>query len=114
MTHSNSRLVTLLARIRERRARVGVIGLGYVGLPLAVELACAGFHVTGFDVNTAKVREVNGGRSYIPDVDPAQLADAVAGGRLHATSEPSALADLDVIDMGSIVVLGDAPCPPLP
>jgi UDP-N-acetyl-D-glucosamine dehydrogenase len=99
MTHANSRLVTLLARLRDRRARVGVIGLGYVGLPLAVELARAGFHVTGLDVNASKVREVNAGRSYIPDVDPAHLADAVAGARLRATTDPAALAGLDVIDV---------------
>ena len=61
-------MATLLDRIRSRHASIGVIGLGYVGLPLAVEFARAGFHVTGFDVDASKAAEINAGRSYIPDV----------------------------------------------
>jgi UDP-N-acetyl-D-mannosaminuronate dehydrogenase len=61
-----------------RKARVGVIGLAYVGLPLAVEFARAGFDVTGFDVHPEKVAVINAGRSYVPDVPPADLAAAVA------------------------------------
>ena len=56
---------TLLDRIRARDARIGVIGLGYVGLPLAVEFARAGFTVTGFDVDARKTAQINCGRSYI-------------------------------------------------
>src|SRR4030088_521154 len=59
---------TLHDRIRTRSARVGVIGLGYVGLPLAVEFARAGFTVAGFDVDASKIAQINAGKSYIPDV----------------------------------------------
>jgi len=64
---------TLLDRIRTKQARIGVIGLGYVGLPLAVELAHAGFTVTGFDVDKHKTDQINAGKSYIPDVPEARL-----------------------------------------
>jgi UDP-N-acetyl-D-glucosamine dehydrogenase len=99
MTPGTTRLSDLLGRLRDRRARVGVIGLGYVGLPLAVELARAGFQVTGIDLDPAKVRDITAGRSYIPDVKTTDLADVVANGRLRATSDPSTLSDLDVIDI---------------
>ena len=58
----------LKEKLETRQARIGVIGLGYVGLPLAVEFARAGFDVTGFDVDASKVTEINAGRSYILDV----------------------------------------------
>ena len=58
----------LAEKIRSRTAKVGVIGLGYVGLPLAVEFANAGFSVTGIDVQTSRVAELNSGSSYIQDV----------------------------------------------
>ena len=58
----------LLDRIRTKQAKVGVIGLGYVGLPLAVEFARHGFSVTGFDIDENKARAINASRSYIPDV----------------------------------------------
>jgi UDP-N-acetyl-D-glucosamine dehydrogenase len=91
--------MTLLDRIRARQAKVGVIGLGYVGLPLAVELAKVGFDVTGFDVDVRKVGELSAGRSYIPDVPTAEVAELVAAGRLHATTDMSGLAPMDVIDI---------------
>src|SRR3979490_2202768 len=69
-----------LDRIRARQARVGVIGLGYVGLPLVVEFARAGFDVTGFDVDSSKTDQINAGRSYIPDVSEADLAACVKAG----------------------------------
>jgi UDP-N-acetyl-D-glucosamine dehydrogenase len=90
---------TLLTLIRERQAHVGIIGLGYVGLPLAVEFARAGFDVTGFDVDDAKVSEINAGRSYIPDVPQHELAEAVAAGRLRATTDMRRLEDMDVADI---------------
>ena len=69
LTQPSSHRPPTLERIRARTARVGVIGLGYVGLPLAVEFAHAGFDVTGFDVDAGQERDqINGGRSYIPDV----------------------------------------------
>ena len=60
--------MNLKDKIRDRKARIGVIGLGYVGLPLAVEFAKKGFDVTGFDVEASKTDEINAGRSYILDV----------------------------------------------
>jgi UDP-N-acetyl-D-glucosamine dehydrogenase len=89
----------LLRRITEKQARIGVIGLGYVGLPLAVEFARAGFSVVGYDVDAAKTDALNAGRSYIPDVPTGHVAEVVARGTLRATTDPSALADVDVIDI---------------
>jgi UDP-N-acetyl-D-glucosamine dehydrogenase len=90
---------TLLERITTQRARVGVIGLGYVGLPLAVEFAKAGFDVTGFDVDESKVAAIAAGRSYIPDVPQRELTAVVDAGRLHATSDMTRLSDMDVADI---------------
>jgi UDP-N-acetyl-D-glucosamine dehydrogenase len=86
-------------RIRDRKARIGIIGLGYVGLPLAVEFARAGFDVTGFDVDEAKPRQINAGTSYIPDVPSADLARAVSSGTLRATTDMRQLGSMDVIDI---------------
>jgi UDP-N-acetyl-D-glucosamine dehydrogenase len=89
----------LLDRIRSRRARAGVVGLGYVGLPLAAELGRAGFTVTGIDLDPARVAAVNDGRSYIDDVPNADLARLVADGRLTATSDFAAVAALDTVNI---------------
>ncbi|MES1256409.1 MAG: nucleotide sugar dehydrogenase [Acidobacteriota bacterium] len=89
----------LLARFTARQASVGIIGLGYVGLPLAVEFAKAGFDVTGFDVDDAKNAEINAGRSYIPDVPSAELAAVVSAGRFRATADMAKLGGMDVIDI---------------
>jgi UDP-N-acetyl-D-glucosamine dehydrogenase len=91
--------VTLKEKIDSRRAKIGVIGLGYVGLPLAVEFARAGFDVTGFDVDGSKVVAINGGRSYILDVKDCEIAEQVTAGRLRATCEMSRLGDMDAIDI---------------
>ena len=91
--------MNLKEKIEARRARVGVIGLGYVGLPLAVEFARAGFDVTGFDVDTSKVTEINAGRSYIGDVSSADVAVHVTAGKLRATTDMSKLGDMDVVDI---------------
>src|SRR5256885_8177081 len=99
MTTQNPSPATTLERIRSRNARVGVIGLGYVGLPLAVEFARAGFDVTGFDVDAAKTDQINAGKSYIPDVAEADLAACVAAGRLRATTDMSQLGAMDAIDI---------------
>ncbi len=90
---------TLLDRIAAREARIGVIGLGYVGLPLAVEFANHGFDVTGFDVDESKVAALNRVHCYIPDVPQADLAAAVHAGRFRATTDMSKLADMDVADI---------------
>lgn len=89
----------LKERIRTRTARIGVIGLGYVGLPLAVEFAKQGFDVTGFDVDGWKVAEINAGRSYIGDVKTEDVAATTAANRLRATTDMSKLHDMDVIDI---------------
>jgi UDP-N-acetyl-D-glucosamine dehydrogenase len=89
----------LLNKIRSRRARAGVVGLGYVGLPLAVELARAGFTTVGIDLDSRKVDSVNRGASYIPDVPAAEMAGLVASGRLRATVDFAAAAELDTINI---------------
>jgi UDP-N-acetyl-D-glucosamine dehydrogenase len=87
----------LLTRIADRNFRVGVIGLGYVGLPLAVEKARAGFKTTGFDVQQKKVDMVNQGINYIGDVVQEDLASLVKNGMLRATSDFSFVTDCDFI-----------------
>lgn len=87
----------LIDRIAARTIRVGVVGLGYVGLPLAVEKAKAGFHTTGFDVQKQKVEMVNAGHNYIGDVVQADLAKLVSEGMLRATDDFSFVRDCDFI-----------------
>jgi UDP-N-acetyl-D-glucosamine dehydrogenase len=87
----------LKQRILTREARIGVMGLGYVGLTEALELARAGFRVTGFDVDAARVEAVRAGRSYLVDVSDEDLAQAGADGKLQATEAFDLLADMDVI-----------------
>ena len=89
----------LLNRIRSKEARLGVIGLGYVGLPLAVEFARAGFSVVGYDVSADRVADIQAGRSYIPDVPSDHLAEVVKSGHLVATTSPDVLRDVDIIDI---------------
>ena len=89
----------IVDRIRNKQARIGVIGLGYVGLPLAVEFARAGLEVVGFDVDESKIVEITAGRSYIPDVPQHELAECVAAGTLRATTDFSLLRDMDVADI---------------
>jgi UDP-N-acetyl-D-glucosamine dehydrogenase len=92
-----SRLEELRERIDAREARIGVIGLGYVGLPLAVEFAKAGFPVVGFDLDARKVERLAAGDSYVEDVPAADVAGAVAAGRLRATTDFGELSRCDVI-----------------
>jgi len=86
-------------KIRSRTAQAGVVGLGYVGLPLAVEFAKAGFQVTGIEVGQDKVARVNAGQSYVLDVPTAVLEPLVAQGRLRATTDFSVLAGLDTVNI---------------
>jgi len=83
--------------VAARSARIGVIGLGYVGLPLVIEFARAGFKSTGFEVDPGKAEEINRGHSYIPDVPSYLVAGLVASDTLQATTDFSALKDADVI-----------------
>src|SRR2546430_8149504 len=87
----------LINLIKERRARVGVIGLGYVGLPLATEFASKGLSVVGFEVDEKKVAEINAGRSYIGDVASDLIRDSVDTGRLRATTDFDLLQECDAI-----------------
>jgi len=89
-------VVTLMARLADRSARVGVIGLGYVGLPLAAAAARAGFAVTGFDIDPAKAERLNRGDSYIDAVSGEQIAALIAARRFEATADFAQLADCDV------------------
>jgi UDP-N-acetyl-D-glucosamine dehydrogenase len=86
-------------KIRNRTARVGVIGLGYVGLPLGVEFAKAGFQVTGIDISRSKVDSVNAGCSYVGDIPTSVLADLVGRQQLRATTDFSVVAQLDTINI---------------
>ena len=83
--------------VEAKRARVGVIGLGYVGLPLAVEFARKGLRAVGFEVDARKAELINRGESYIGDVQSAALAEAVSAERLHATTDFDELAGCDAI-----------------
>src|ERR1017187_4899035 len=89
----------LAERIVNKTARVGIIGLGYVGLPLAVEFAKAGLSVTGIDVIDSKVERLNAGDSYVQDVAPEDVARLVEAGKLRATTDFSVIADLDTINI---------------
>src|SRR2546428_11110030 len=83
--------------IEARTAKVGVIGLGYVGLPLVLEFHRAGFPVIGFDIDGQKVDALRAGTSYIAHIDAARIGAAVKGGRFDATSDFRRLAEADAI-----------------
>lgn len=87
----------LLTKIKNKTAILGVIGLGYVGLPLAVEKAKAGYKTIGFDVQEKKVRWVNEGHNYINDIENSDLEEMVKEGKLKATSDYSFINDTDVV-----------------
>lgn len=87
----------LVEKIQARTARVGIIGLGYVGLPLAVEQAKVGFHVTGFDLNAPRVEQLNAGENYISDVDDDEFRQLVDKGMIQATTDVSGMADMDIL-----------------
>jgi len=87
----------LLTKIKNKTAVLGVIGLGYVGLPLAVEKAKAGYNTIGFDIQEKKVQWVNEGHNYINDIEDSDLEGMVKEGKLKATSDYSFINDTDVI-----------------
>jgi UDP-N-acetyl-D-glucosamine dehydrogenase len=86
-------------KISTRTAHVGIVGLGYVGLPLAVEFAKAGFTVTGIDLVESKVARVNAGDSYVQDIAQKDIASLVESGKLTATTDFSVISDLDTINI---------------
>ncbi len=89
----------LSEKLKDKTAHLGVIGLGYVGLPLAVEYALAGYRVTGFDLAEAKVAGINAGRSHVKDVSSETLARVVSAGLLTATTEFGELANVDTVNI---------------
>ena len=89
----------LLDKIESRRARTGVVGLGYVGLPLLVELGKAGFHATGIDLDARKIQAIDESRSYIPDVSTADVLALKRAGKLDATTDFSVVKELDTINI---------------
>lgn len=89
----------ILQRIADREARIGIVGLGYVGLPLAVAFAQEGFHVIGVDVDAGKVASLNHGESYVEDVPSSVLGDLVGRGLLRATTDYADMAEVDAISI---------------
>ena len=87
----------LLSRIQARSARIGIIGQGYVGLPLALLFHEAGFEVTGFDVDPRKVEALGKGESFIKHIGAERVAAAVKSGRYKATTDFDGLRDCDAI-----------------
>ncbi|MCH8965876.1 MAG: nucleotide sugar dehydrogenase, partial [Planctomycetes bacterium] len=83
--------------IRDRTARVGIVGLGYVGLPLTRTFCAAGFNCIGFDVDAAKVEQLNAGRSYIRHIPSSLIRKLVREGRFQASDDPAVLAECDAI-----------------
>ncbi len=99
MQITTANATALEEKIRNRTARVGIIGLGYVGLPLAMEFAKAGFSVTGIDIQPSKVSQLNGGHSYVQDVSPDTVNKWVSEGKFRATSDFSVISDLDTVNI---------------
>jgi len=89
----------LIAKAERREILFGIVGLGYVGLPLAVELARAGYRVLGFDVNADVVEGLNQGRSHVKDVTNSQLKEAMEGGRFSSTTDMARLSEPDAISI---------------
>lgn len=96
---SNNVKAEILKKIEEKTAVVGVIGLGYVGLPLAVEKAKAGYKTIGFDVQDSKVDAVNSGKNYIGDIVDGDLQKVVESGMLRATNDFAFIRDVDCVAM---------------
>ena len=94
-----SNVPELEARLESRSARAGVVGLGYAGLPLAIEVARAGFEVIGIDIDPDRAGQINRGRSYMPDVDSGLLLEAVSSGRLRATADYESIGACDAVSI---------------
>ena len=92
-------LLSLEEKIRTRKVRAGIIGLGYVGLPLAIEFARAGVEVFGIDIDQSKVNAIHQGRSYIQDVSEKDLRQLTKEDKLHATTDFSVIQSLDTVNI---------------
>jgi UDP-N-acetyl-D-glucosamine dehydrogenase len=103
----------LASRIEARTARVAVVGLGYVGLPLAETFAWGGYPVTGFDIDADKVARLNRGESYIGHICPERVAELVASGRFEATGDAACFVEADAIIICVPTPLGEAREPDL-
>jgi UDP-N-acetyl-D-glucosamine dehydrogenase len=99
MRTTHGRLGELELRLKRQEAEIAIVGLGYVGLPMALAFAQAGFRVTGLDKNAERVAELNAGKSYVDDVSGAEILDAVKRGRFEATTDPRALGRADCINV---------------
>ena len=91
--------MSIIDKINDKSAKIGVIGLGYVGLPLAIEFTNAGFKVTGIDIDNKKVKSINSGKNYIKDVDDTTLENAVMNKILSSTSDFSEVRNLDAVSI---------------
>lgn len=89
--------MSLIAKLKDKTAVIGVVGLGYVGLPMAVTVARKGYKVIGFDVSDYAIEHVNAGQNYIGDVDDAELAKVVKDGLLSATADYSKIKEVNVV-----------------
>ncbi len=90
---------SLIKKIEQKSAKIGIIGMGYVGLPLALEFCKVGFDVTGIDLDKKKIDFINNGKSYIEDATDADIGSAVRKGRLHATTDFSVLQQIDTVSI---------------
>jgi UDP-N-acetyl-D-glucosamine dehydrogenase len=93
----NARCEALLGRLKARTARIAVVGLGYVGLPLAETFAAGGYSVVGFDIDGEKVKSLKSGKSYIGHIDSARIAELIRTGRFEPTVDPRCFRDVDAI-----------------
>ena len=91
--------MSLIKKIQNKDANVGVIGLGYVGLPLSMEFVRAGFNVTGIDIDSTKITSLKNNHNYIQDVNDQELSEAIKSGKLNATSDFSVLNKLDTVSI---------------
>ncbi len=90
---------TLIKNLKEKKARVAILGLGYVGLPLAVVFGEAGFHVTGVDPDVRKIDAIRQGVSYIPDIKTEAVEKLVKSGHLTATTDFSVLKEIEAVSI---------------
>ena len=89
--------MSLQEKITDKSAVVGVIGLGYVGLPLSVEYAKAGFHVIGIDNDPRKITKLRAGENYIDDVNGEELASLIKAGKIESETDYKRVSEMDVI-----------------